>query len=198
MEEFEVIPDWGYYAPFPYSPQRLQKSMAKLRPLLEKVGPEAKSRLPLAPTMAEYRKSLLFFADLFQKLASVAVDIEEARSLAKLSGKVPANRETLLSLDELEKLLAEPGDFPQKSALRELAARLRQYDVAALKKSYVDTVYGIYNSGIPAPVDPRNSDAINNLFNRFHCNLAMPSRPSVLRTLGQASRGAPGNDHSPG
>ena len=49
MEEFEVISDWGYYAPFPYSPQRLQQSMAKLHPLLEKIAPEAKSRLPLAP-----------------------------------------------------------------------------------------------------------------------------------------------------
>ena len=26
LEEFEVIPDWGYYAPFPYSPQRLQRA----------------------------------------------------------------------------------------------------------------------------------------------------------------------------
>jgi hypothetical protein len=26
-----------------------------------------------------------------------------------------------------------------------------------------------YNSGIPSPVDPRSSDAVNNLFNRFYC-----------------------------
>jgi hypothetical protein len=53
--------------------------------------------------------------------------------------------------------------------------------VPELKKSYVDTVYGIYNSGIPSPVDPRNGGAINNLFNRFQCSLAIPDRPSVLR-----------------
>ncbi len=181
MEEFEVIPDWGYYAPFPYSPQRLQKSMARLLPMLEGVGPESKSRLPLAPTMAEYRKSLCYYADLFQRLASVAIDLEQARKLAKASGRIPAHRRDWLYLDELEEILAVPGDFPQRAALRKLVDRLRQADVAALRKQYAATVYGIYDSGIPSPVDPRSSDATNNLFNLFHCNLVLPVGPSVLK-----------------
>ncbi len=171
MEEFEIIPDWGYYPPFPYSPKRLQESMARLMPLLQSVKPEATPRLPLAATMAEYRKSLLYYADLFHKLASIAVDLEEAQAVAKASGRVPADRQNLLSLTELEKLVAEPGDFPQKAALGKLVGRLRQYDVRALRIAYGDTVYGIYNSGIPAPVDPRNTAATNNLFNRFRCEL---------------------------
>jgi hypothetical protein len=181
MEEFEVIPDWGYYAPFPYSPQRLRASMNKILPLLKKVDPDTKTRLPLAPTLAEYRGSLLFFAGLFEKLASVSIDLEEAKNLAKAAGKVPANRESLLSLTEVEAILDQPGEFPQKNALHELTARLRQYDVPGLKKSYVNTVYGIYNSGIPSPVDPRDGGAINNLFNRFQSSLAIPDLPSVLR-----------------
>jgi hypothetical protein len=188
MEEFEVIPDWGYYAPFPYSPQRLKKSMEKLLALLEKISPEAKPRLMLAPTMAEYRKSLLYYTDLFQKLGSVAADLEKARNLAKASEKISANRKNLLALYELENILAESGDFPQKVAIRKLANRLRNYDVVAMRKGYVDTVYGIYNSGIPSPVDPRSGDAVNNLFNRFNCGLAMPgSTSSVMRPLLQAT-----------
>lgn len=37
LEEFEVIPDWGYYPPFTYSPQRLQASMAQLGRQLEQL-----------------------------------------------------------------------------------------------------------------------------------------------------------------
>jgi hypothetical protein len=155
--------------------------MAQLLPMLERVSPESKPRLPLASSMAEYRQSLLYYADLFQKLASVAVDLEQAQKLAKTSGRIPAGRQELLSLEELEEIVAAPADFPQKAALAELVARLRKYDVAALRKGYIDTVYGIYNSGIPAPVDPRSSDATNNLFNRFHSDLALPPRPSVLK-----------------
>jgi hypothetical protein len=176
LEEFEVVPDWGYRPPFPYSPQRLQRSMARLIPLLRQVNPDAKPRLPLAPTLAEFRGSQLFFADLFQKLASAAADFEEAQNVAQAAGKIAANRKTPLALDELDAIIAGPGDFPQKNALRTLCARLRQYDVESLKKSYVDTVYGIYDSGIPTPADPRNGEATNALFKHFHCDLVKPSR----------------------
>jgi hypothetical protein len=115
---------------------------------------------------------LIFFADLFQNLGSVAVDLEEIRTLAKTAGKITAERKSLLSLNELENILAESGDFPQKTALRELATRLRRHDVVALRRSYIDSVYGIYNSGVPSPADPRNGDAVNNLFSRFNCDLA--------------------------
>jgi hypothetical protein len=180
LEEFEVIPDWGYYAPFPYSPQRLQKSMAKLIPLLQELNPEAKPRLPIAPTMAEHRQSLLFYADLFRQLASLACDLDTGKELAKASGKTPAARENLLSLDELEGLVADPADFPHKADLVDVVERLKTYNVDAMRKSYIDTVYGIYNTGVPTPVDPRSGDAVNNLFKRFNCSLLAPVK-SVLR-----------------
>jgi hypothetical protein len=180
MEEFEVIPDWGYYAPFPYSPERLKKSMARLLPILDGVSPESKSRLPLAPTMAEYRQSLRYYADLFERLAAVAMELEQAGKLAKASGRMPASRD-LPSLEDLEEILAAPGEFSDRAALAELVARLRQADVAALRRGYAKTVYGIYDSGIPAPVDPRNSDATNNLFHLFHSELVMPAAPSAFK-----------------
>jgi hypothetical protein len=176
LEEYEVIPDWGYYAPFPYSPQRLRKSMGKLLHLLKQVNPEAKARLPLVATMGEYRASLIFFADLFQKLGSLAADLEEAGKLAKKAGKVAANREELLSLSELEAILEQSRKSAQTNALRDVVERLRRHDLAALRKSYGDTVYGIYDSGIPMPADPRSSDAINRMFDRFHFGLMKPAR----------------------
>jgi len=179
MEEFEVVPDWGYYAPSPYSPQRLAGSMGKLRPLLEKVEPGARPRLPLAPTMAEYRQSLLFYADLFEKLAAVAVTLEEMTSAAKSSGKVPRDQKGLVSLDDALQLLAEQADFSQKARLGELAGRLRELDARALTKSYWDRVYGVYDV-IPHPVDPRAGGATATLFRRFHCELAMVHEPTPL------------------
>ena len=113
MEEFEVIPDWGYYAPFPYSPQRLQQSMARLLPMLEGVSPEGKSRLPLAATMAEYRQSLCYYADLFGKLASLALDLEQARDLAKAAGGFPPAAAICSPWRNWRKSWPCPGDFPE-------------------------------------------------------------------------------------
>ncbi|MCY2993517.1 MAG: hypothetical protein NTY19_37410 [Planctomycetota bacterium] len=179
LEEFEVIPDWGYYPPFPYSPQRLEASIAKLLPLLERVGADWQPRLPLGPTMAEYRRSLLFYADLFRRLATVAVRLDEVAAVAKAAGKTAASRNELVSLDELRDLLLQSDEYPQKPRLRELAAELEQLDVRALTKSYWDTVYGIYGV-IPHPVDPRAQGATSTLFSRFHCSLAIEHPPSVL------------------
>ena len=185
LEEFEVIPDWGYYAPFPYSPQRLRASMAKLRPLLEKIAPDAAGRLPIAPTMAEHRRDLLGFAELFHGLAEVAMTLDDAAAAARASQKVPA-KQTSVSLDEIDELLTAPGEFPQKARLGELAAKLRQLDVRAMTKRYWDTVYGIYDV-IPHPVDPRAQGATSGLFRHFRCPLAIAHEPSVLRQALQAT-----------
>jgi hypothetical protein len=179
IEEFEVVPDWGYYPPFPFSPERLEKSMTRLLPLLEKLNPAAEPRLPLAPTMAEHRKDLVYFAGLFQKLATVAVGLEEVRAAAKAAGKTAADGKDPVSLEEAEQILAGPADFPQKAALRQKVDALRQLDARALMKGYFDTVYGIYKV-IPHPVDPRAQGATATLFRRFNCELAMSHAPSVL------------------
>ena len=181
LEEYEVIPDWGYYAPFPYTPQRLCASMNKLLPLLERVNPQAKPRLPLVAPMAEYRKSLIFFADLFQKLGSIAADVEEAADLAKKADETAAKREGLLSLNELEAIAEHSKKSDETNALCEVLGRLQRYDLAALRKSYGDTVYGIYDSGIPMPADPRSSDAIGRMFDRFHFNLLRKAPPTAFR-----------------
>jgi len=188
LEEFEVVPDWGHYPPFPYSPQRLAASMAKLLPLLQKVDPKAEPRLPLAPPIAEYRDTLAFFADLFGKCATAAASLEEATQAARGAGKLPKDRKELLALDELEQLVAEGNDFPQKPRLRDLAATIRKLDVRKLRQRYWDAVYAIYDA-IPHPGDPRAQGATDTLFRRFHYDLAIPHEPTALekalRTTGK-------------
>jgi hypothetical protein len=179
LEEFEVIPDWGHYPPFPYSPGRLEKAMGRLIPLLEKVGPGAESRLPLAVPLREHVRDLLFFADLFRNLATAAASLDEMAAIAKASGRVRADRADPVGLDEAEEFLAGPGDFPGKDRLRELAGRLRSIDVRALRKRYWTTVYGIYDE-IQRPVDPRAEAATETLFRRFHAEAAAPRLPSRL------------------
>ena len=178
LEEFEVVPDWGYYPPFPFSPQRLEASMTKLLPLLERIGSDSQPRLPVAPTMSEYRRSLLFYADLFRRLATVARALDEVAAVAKAAGKVPADRKELISLDELQRLLDRPEEYPQKPRLRELAGELERLDVRTLTKSYWDTVYGIYGA-IPHP-SIRAQGATSSLFSRFNCSLAVVPLPSAL------------------
>ena len=182
LEEFEVVPGWGHYPPFPYTPKRLEECMAKLLPLLEKVGPEAESRLPLASTMAEYRGSLVFFAELFRKCATIAANVQEATSLAKASGKVPSEHKELLSLAELERLLSDSGDFPQKKRLSELAAEVRRLDIRQLRAEYWNRVYGIYDDIPHPPESARAQGATQTLFRRFHYELAVPYEPSTLET----------------
>jgi hypothetical protein len=172
LEEFEVIPDWGHYPPFPYSPKRLREGMARLLPLLEKADLKAGPRLPLAPTMAQYGESLLFFADLFHKLATVADGLQEIAALTSASCE-------MISLDELEELLARSGDLRDRPRLRELAARLRPIDVRELRRSYWGKVYGVYDS-IPCPVDPRAQAATDSLFRRFYYEYAVHHEPTTL------------------
>ena len=132
LEEFEVIPDWGYYPPFPYSPTRLQAAMTRLITLLE--SPKRhRARLPLAPRPAEYRRDLRYFADLFRRLASVAITVEEVTSDAHAAGLIPAKRSDLVSLDELEEWLAQKHP-PSRNRLKleELSARLLRLDVRDL------------------------------------------------------------------
>ena len=130
--------------------------------------------------MAEYRQSLLFFADLFQKLATVATAVDELNSAATSVGQVAADRKEPVSLDEAERAVwARPTTFPRRRGLAQLAAELRQLDVRALTESYWKTVYGIYEV-IPHPVDPRAQGATGALFGRFHCQYAMVVPPSPL------------------
>jgi hypothetical protein len=186
LEEFEVIPDWGYYPPFPYTPARLGARMARLLQLIESVDPTVGAQLPLAPTPAEYRRDLRFFAALFRKLAGVATAVEEVTAAAKSAGVVPAGRTDLVALDELEERLAENPGSPDRAQLEALAGRLRRIDVRGLTRDYWNKVYRIYEV-IPHPVDPRAQGATSALFSRFHCQLATAYPPSLLE---KALRGA--------
>jgi hypothetical protein len=186
LEEFEVVPDWGYYPPFTYSPARLGARMTRLLQRLDSVDPTVGTQLPLAPTPAEYRRDLRFFAELFRKLAGVATTVEEVSAAARFAGIVPANRTELVALDELEDRLAENPAAPDRAKIEELAGRLRRIDVRALTRDYWNKVYKIYEV-IPHPVDPRAQGATSTLFARFHCQLATAYPVSPLE---QALRGA--------
>jgi hypothetical protein len=180
LEEFEVVPDWGYYPPFPYSPQRLEQAMARLVPLLQKVDATAESRLPLAMPSAEYRRTLEDFARLFQKLARVAIGLEKLAAAAKASDRLPPRHEGLVSLTQAEEILAAAGDFPQKAAMTASIEELRKLDVHGLMKHYWEMVYSVYDS-IPHPVDPRAQGATSALFNRFNCRLAVVQPPTPIQ-----------------
>ena len=175
LKEFEVIPDWGHYPAFEYSPSRLEQNMAKLQSLLQQVPPSAESRLPLAKPLAEYRGDLAFFASLFHQLAGSAMAFGELNTLG-----VAAGMQKPLSLDAALGRLAQTGDFPQRAELEKVAGRLREFDVRSLRQQYWKRVYGIYDQ-IARPADPRAEHATDVLFRHFHAPLTVASESQPKR-----------------
>jgi hypothetical protein len=177
LEEFEVIPGWGHYPAFEYSPKRLEENMAKLQSLLQQIPLSAESRVPLATPLAEYRSDLVFFADLFHQLAGSAMAYGELNTLGVAAGMAKP-----VSLDAALGRLAQTDDFPQRAELEKVAGRLRETDVRSLRQQYWKRVYGIYDQ-IARPADPRAERATDVLFRHFHAPLTVASKAQPKRKL---------------
>jgi len=177
-----VVPDWGHYPAFEYSPQRLEQSMEKLQVMLKQVPTSAESRLPLATPLSEYRGDLAFFANLFLQLAGSAIAFEELQHLADPAGLQPP-----VTLDEALCRLDRPPGFPQRPAMEKIVRSLRSCNVAELRAEYWQRVYGIYDQ-IAHPADPRAERATDVLFRRFHAPLTIESKPLPKRTPNTSTR----------
>ncbi len=180
IEEFEVVPDWGYYAPFPYTPQRLVEKMGRLDLLLKRVDTESASRLPLATSREQYTETLIFFAELFRDLAEVSMTADQMNADYRRVQPDGAPAGIPVSLSAVENLLAEKREFDGRAALESAAKKLRELDVPRLKQLYWTRAYGIYDH-IVAPVDSRTDVAMNNLFNFFKASSAYARDASALK-----------------
>jgi hypothetical protein len=178
LEEFEVIPDWGYYAPFPYSAKRLHDSMIRLDGLLKKVDAKKPSRLPIAMSSERYHEALVFFMELFRDLSDVSLSVDALEAALR---KTPFAKDfpAPVSLATVQGILASHEKFEGRDPLQSAADKLSQLDIDILKKRYWNEVYGIYDH-IVAPTDPRAGGAATALFNRFNVSLATPRKPCVL------------------
>ncbi len=179
IEEFEVVPDWGYYAPFPYTPQRLAEKMSRLDLLLERVDTKIPSRLPLATSQEKYTETLVFFAGLFRDLAEVSMTADQMNVDYRRIQPDGAPEGIPVSLSAAERLLAEKRDFDGRDTLESSVKKLRELDVPHLKDLYWKRAYGIYDH-IVAPVDSRTDVAMNNLFNFFKASSAYTRDLSAL------------------
>jgi len=171
LEEFEVIPDWGYYAPFPYSADRLHDGMNSLLQELEQLDRKQSPRLPLSVNYASHVETLKFFASLFRDLASVYQELDVLNEVfrnSSLTGEIKDR----ISLVAVMDMLSEKKEFKGRDALETSAKKLIEMDVRGMKKRYWDTVYGIYNH-IPAQTEDRKPETIRNVFDRrFQASLA--------------------------
>ena len=185
LEEFEVIPDWGFRSPIPYSPQRLQASMARLQTALAGIRPASESRLPLATTLETYKQSLDFFARLFEQFADCAVKVEDLSRASRAAGLSAP-----VSLDDALARLAESGECPDREALQKAAERLRACNAGELGQRYWQTVYGTnYEPQCPW-ASPSAAVATKMLLDRFPVNLAVAHDPSVFEKAARAEGGA--------
>jgi len=185
LEEFEVIPDWGYYAPFPYTAARLAETMNRLSAELTKLDTAQSPRLSLAVDYAGYVKSLEFFATLFRDLAEVSLTVDTMNAAFRNTSLAGESKDNI-SLSAIQDILATKTDFDGRGDLETAAKELAALDIKELKKRYWDAVYGIYDH-LVAPTDPRTGAAMSGLFNRFQASLAEPRLPSALEEPLQAT-----------
>ena len=179
LEEFEVIPDWGYYAPFSYSATRLHDSMNDLLQELGHLDVKQSSRLPLAVDFARHVKSLEYHAMLFRNLAGVSLQIDSLNTAFQKTPFAGEGKEKI-SLADVQRILAENPDFDGRGDLETAAKHLAESDVPGLKKQYWETVYGIYDH-LPPQAEDRKDATINNVFQRrFQASFAEPLLPSAL------------------
>ena len=171
LEEFEVIPDWGYYPPFPYSAERLRDSMNNLLQELGQLDVKQSPRLPLSVDYASHVETLTYFTTLFRDLAEVFLLME---TLNVAFRKTPFAAETTekVSLAAVQRILATKSDFDGRNELEAAAKKLAEFDVQGMKKQYWDSVYSIYDN-IPAQAEDRKPEVIRNVFERrFNASLA--------------------------
>jgi hypothetical protein len=74
MPLFELVPDWGHYARLDLSRQQVHRQMNDCAGLLRALAGSVGAGRPFHPTPEEYRRELLFFAELFADLAAPAPD----------------------------------------------------------------------------------------------------------------------------
>ena len=171
LEEFEVIPDWGYYAPFPYSHARLRNSMDSLLQAIGQLDVQQPPRLPLSVDYAGYLKSLTYFTTLFRDLAEVSLELDTLNAAyqnASLAGKSKEQ----LSLAAVLDILASNREFKGRDALEASVRKLIAMDVRGMKQRYWDYAYDIYNH-IPPQSEDRKPLTMENVFEkRFRASLA--------------------------
>ena len=171
LEEFEVIPDWGHYAPFPYSAARLHDGMNSLLQQLGQMDMKQSPRLPLSVDYASHVKTLEFFTSLFRDLADVSLELDALNTAFHNSSLAIESKENI-SLVSVLNILASKKEFKGRDALEASAKKLSALDVRGMKQRYWDTVYGIYNH-IPVQAEDRKPATIHNVFDRlFKANLA--------------------------
>ena len=176
LEEFEVIPDWGYYPPFPYSADRLRDSMNNLLKELGGLDGKQPPRLPLSVDYASHVKTLGYFATLFRDLAEVSLDVE-ALNVAFQKTPFAGDTKEKVSLAAVQRILAAQSDFAGRGELEATAKKLVKFDVPGMKQQYWDTVYSIYDH-IPAQAEDRKPDIMRIMFElRFQASLAEPQTP---------------------
>lgn len=177
LEEFEVIQDWGYYPPFPYSAVRLAEKMSDLLMEIKKLDVQQSPRLPLAMEYVRYVKSLEYFATLFNDLANISLQVDELNDVFCKTSLGEEVKEKV-SLAVVQDFLETKKDFIGWSDLEAAAQKLAKWDIRRLKKRYVDSIYGIYDH-IEKQPESRIEVAMSLLFDRFQTSFAEPLVQSI-------------------
>ena len=76
----EVVPDWGHYAKLDLPRSAFHAKMKETAELLRALDGRETAAIPFQPSLADYRRELLFFAELFADLSAPAPDYDALRA----------------------------------------------------------------------------------------------------------------------
>ena len=171
LEEFEIIPDGIYFAPFNYSAERVHERMNRLLPKLEQLDDKKTPRLPLLVDYGDHVKTLKYYTTLFRDLSKVSMQVDALNAAFQKTPFAGEKKDTV-SLADVQRILASKPNFAGRGDLEAAAKKLTKWDIPAMKNRYWDFVYHIYEH-IPAQAEDRKPEVMENIFEiRFQASRA--------------------------
>ncbi|MBI2194424.1 MAG: hypothetical protein HYU36_20795 [Planctomycetes bacterium] len=76
MPLFEIVPDWGHYAKLQIGREDYHRKMQEFVNILRGLEGQETGQMPFHPTPGEYRREMLFFAQIFADLSGPSPDYE--------------------------------------------------------------------------------------------------------------------------
>jgi hypothetical protein len=124
-------PNWGAF----------QESMSRASSVLQSTRVPKVCKLFAAPDADTYRSNLLFYTQRYERLARVALQVQE---VVALSGKT--------ELTAVKAWLSTAPESEAKVRVNEIVAGWSDFDLAALIREYRMRVYGVYDLARDADV----------------------------------------------
>ncbi len=144
-------PDWRAF----------QASMGRASQVLQSVQAPTVCKLFASPSADAYRSSLLTYTTIYERLAGIALQVQE---VVALSGRS--------DISAVKQWLVTAPASPSKSRVQEIVAGWSDFDLAAVTREFRSRVYGVYDLAEGADV---RADVVNGHCQAFAAQFGITS-----------------------